>query len=192
MRLPSRIPHGAPVPDLTDAFNLLVDYVRSITPRTSSTVAVSTLSNGTTFAVRPRGPGGTSAAAPRRDNLQFTVSAVPASESAGHLRISILGGTAQAMFGTITSIPSADAEVTVGEGQRAYVCLVYRISGESGYIHAFDPDPLVTAGDAPPENTPATAHFPVAVVERDGTVLQGHTGAVFIGAPYNIVDVEDN
>ncbi len=116
--------------------------------------------------------------------------------------VSVLGGTAQAMFGKITRIQNVvDEEVTIGEEECCFVSLVYNVEGDGDDIHAFSDEIDFHVGEAAPENTPQTGsggaaeeskfYFPFAVVQWDGTVLQGHLGAVYLSGPRNLVELDE-
>lgn len=198
MNLPNEIPHGLPVSDLTQAVNQLIRYCRSITPRPSTTVSVTTLSNGTTFRVNyPPGGGGGGSVVQVQALNQFKVTCVPDGEHpAGKpptldWLISANGGTAQAMFGTITSVSGfEDESYGIGIGERAFVSLVYKIEQSNGdVVHHFEDVLDIRTGRNAPQNTANTFYFPVAIVEYDGTVLQGHLGAVYLARPTNVVEL---
>ena len=190
MNLPNEVPHGLPVSDLTQAVNQLIRYVRSITPRPSATVSVSTLSNGTTFAVRhATAAGGGNSVVQIQALNQFKVTAV--SDGPGDWLISANGGTAQAMFGTITSVSGFEEEqCSIGGDERVFVSLVYKIALSNGdVVHYFEDELDIHMDENPPQNTANTFYFPVAIVESDGTVLQGHLGAVYLARPTNVVEL---
>lgn len=197
MNLPNEIPHGLPVSDLTQAVNQLIRYVRSITPRPSATVSVSTLSNGTTFRVNEArgGGGGRGGGLVVQELNQFKVTTDPEGDPpTTDWFISVNGGTAQAMFGTITSVAGIngpeEAGYSISPGTRAFVSLVYRITLSNGDVaHYFEDELDIHVGSNPPQNTSDTFYFPVAIVESDGTVLQGHLGAVYLARPTNVVEL---
>ena len=190
MNLPAEVPHGLPVSDLTQTVNQLIRYCRSITPRPSATVGVDTLANGTTFRVKGSSPGTFNASTTVVVNLdQFRVTVVPDPDGvAGEdWLLSMAGGTAQALFGAIAPVNGVEDEpVSIPEGGRCYVSLVYHAFQNGTALHVFDPDAVIDT--VPPQNTAADYYFPVAVVEADGTVLQGHLGAVYLARPWNVVE----
>ena len=190
MNLPAEVPHGLPVSDLTQTVNQLIRYCRSITPRSSATVGIDTLANGTTFRVKASSPSTVHASTTVLVDLdQFRVTVVPAPEGTvgADWLLSVAGGTAQALFGTITSVNGVEDEpVSIPDGSRCYVSLRYKAAQNGEALHAFDSEPVI--GTTPPANTATDYYFPVAIVESDGTVLQGHLGAVYLARPWNVVE----
>jgi molybdenum cofactor biosynthesis enzyme MoaA len=65
MRIPDKVSEKGLEPDLRRAFNQLVEYLRTIQPRDSSSVSVSTTTNGVTLAVKPSARGNGSGSVPR-------------------------------------------------------------------------------------------------------------------------------
>ena len=214
MNLPNEVAHGRPVSDLTQAVNALVRYCRSITPRPSASVGVRTLSNGTTFRVKEEaGGGGSVRAASGLNQFKVMCQADPEGNE-GDWLVSVLGGTAQAMFGAITHVPDvANRQITIrkatlsqepqgGSGggadpaeapQREYcfISAVYKIAEDGQYIHEFDEDLDFTVGETPPQSTVQRSYFPIAVVYDDGTVRQGHLGAIYVASMEDVVDTDD-
>lgn len=212
--LPPSLRAGDSIATIAPWSQKIVDYLRAITIRPSATVKVSTTANGTLL----------SAAAAQNDRAtaaegslnQFRVSAVLDPDSAAaeeaaaaaaaaagrpveeptmrYWLISMLGGTAQAMFGTITAISGVtDSRVFLRRDSdelcRCYVSLVYHVYNGGTIVHAFDSSPNIS--NALPVNTAGTYYFPVAVVEFSGRVLQGHLGAVYLARPWNVVEAPD-
>lgn len=212
--LPPPLRSGDPINSLVPWSVRIIDYLRAITVRPSATVSVSTTANGTLLTAAGTKQNVRGASAESSLN-QFRVSSTldpdtAAAEAAAaasaaehgqtyeptmrHWLVSMNGGTAQAMFGTITAIPGvSDSRVFLRKDSdelcRCYVSLVYRVSLNGEIVHAFDSTPLI--GNSVPENTDATFHFPVAVVEFSGRVLQGHLGAVYLARPWNVVEAPD-
>lgn len=212
--LPPPLRSGDPITTIAPWSVKVIDYLRAITVRPSATVSVSTTANGTLLSAAAAQPTVRRASAESSLN-QFRVSAIldpdtaaaeaAASASAAqhgqtyeptmrYWLVSMVGGTAQAMFGTITPVPGVtDSRVFLRKDSdelcRCYVSLVYRVSLNGEIVHAFDSSPLI--GTSVPVNTDETFHFPVAVVEFDGTVLQGHLGAVYLARPWNVVEAPD-
>lgn len=212
--LPPPLRSGDPITTIAPWSAKVIDYLRAITVRPSATVSVSTTANGTLLSAAAAQPTVRRASAESSLN-QFRVSAIldpdtAAAEAAAsasatehgqtyeptmrYWLVSMAGGTAQAMFGTITPVPGVtDSRVFLRKDSdelcRCYVSLVYRVSLNGEIVHAFDSSPLI--GTSVPVNTDETFHFPVAVVEFDGTVLQGHLGAVYLARPWNVVEAPD-
>lgn len=212
--LPPSLKSGDPIQSLVLWSEKIIDYLRAITVRPSATVSVSTTSNGTILTAATATQNVHGAAAESSLN-QFLVSATldpdtaaaeaaAAASAAEHGQtyqptmrywlVSMNGGTAQAMFGTITAIPGVtDSRVFLRKDSdelcRCYVSLVYHVSLNGEIVHAFDSTPAI--GTSVPVNTDETYYFPVAVVEFDGTVLQGHLGAVYLARPWNVVEAPD-
>ena len=192
MEFPREVSHGRPVSDLTMEFNKAVRVLRAIQPVASATVKVQTLSNGTTFHVKPaagpRGGGGGGAEVPLN---QFKVTAEPDGDPpTNDYFVSMKGGTAQALFGSITFVEGVvEWANNIPSGERLFISLVYRVMSGGEYVHAFDSQADFTVDTDPPESTADTFYFPIAVVESDGTVLQGHLGAVYLAKPWNVVEL---
>lgn len=212
--LPQPLRTGDPITTIAPWSAKIIDYLRAITVHSTPTVSVATTANGTTLTAVGAQQTVRRASADTSLN-QFLVSAtldpdtaaaeaVAAASAAEHGQtyeptmrywlVSMNGGTAQAMFGTITPIPGVtDSRVFLRKDSdelcRCYVSLVYRVSLNGEIVHAFDSTPVI--GTSVPANTDATYYFPVAVVEFDGTVLQGHLGAVYLARPWNVVEAPD-
>jgi len=191
--LPPPLRSGDPITTIAPWSAKIIAYHGAITPRPSASVSIQTLANGTTFRASATNPRNSPVAAEVPLN-QFKVTVVPnpgGTEGKDWL-VTVLGGTAQAMFGTITSVVGVnDAAVAIESGKRAFVSLVYRIMDDGEYVHEFDAAIDIQVGTSAPQSTASLAYFPVAAVEADGTVLQGHLGAVYLASPMNVVDVED-
>lgn len=201
MNLPSEVPHGRPVGDLTQAVNALIRYCRSITPRPSATVGVSTLSNGTTFRVK----GGDAGVGSRNvqvqivglNQFQVTCRADSEYEPEGDERrflVSVVGGTAQQIYGEVVECSSIQDEPVVlqNESYKCYISIHYRIlNSNNEYVHNWDDVLDIFVGERPRQNTLSDSYYPIAMVDYGGNVLQGHLGAVFLTYPRSVVDVPD-
>ena len=100
MEFPREVSHGRPVSDLTMEFNKAVRVLRAIKPVGSASIEVKTISNGTTFRVKPaavpRSSGG-SVAVP--ENMSFLAEARTREENgADVVEVKMRGGTAQGLF----------------------------------------------------------------------------------------------
>ncbi len=225
MELPQPLQSGAPINAIAPWSRRIIDYLRAITVRPSATVSVSTTANGTLLSAAP--PARTVRAAAAEPALnQFLVSCAPDPDyesgnaqgqegdpppAEGHWLVSVLGGTAQAMFGAITNVPDVEnrktaiAKITAAPGgsgggadpaeapkrKYCFISAVYKIAEDGEYIHEFAEDLDFTVGETPPQSTVQQSYFPIAVVYDDGTVRQGHLGAIYVASMEDVVDTDD-
>lgn len=212
--LPQPLRTGDPITTIAPWSAKIIDYLRAITVKTSASVSVATTANGTTLtAAGQQTVRATSAeSAPSLNQFLVTATLDPATAAAEaaaaaaaaahgqtyrptmrYWRISMLGGTAQAMFGNITFVSAPTRRVFLRADNPdmfyCYVSLRYRVSVNHDIAHVFDDTPVIET--AKPENTEETFYFPVAVVDFNGTVLQGHLGAVYLARPWNVVEAPD-
>lgn len=120
MILPNEVPHGRPLSDLTQAVNQLIRYCRSITPRPSATIGVSTLANGTTFSAKvPQAIRG-SVAVGDSSPWAFEATAERDANHEGKFKVTVRGGTAQAVGGNPAVFPSL-ATTNISNGEYFYI-----------------------------------------------------------------------
>lgn len=106
--------------------------------------------------------------------------------------VNVLGGTAQAVFGNVTMIPTVEEEpITIPAGKYCFISAVYKIIEDSEYVHAFDEELDFSISAKPNQPTTETNWWPIAVIDENGQVLQGHLGAIYLSSPRNAVDVPD-
>lgn len=190
MNLPNEVPHGLPVSDLTQAVNQLIRYVRSITPRPSASVAVETLSNGTTFRVKPASPGG-AATVPKLylDNSAFIATAVLVDEDS--FDVTVLGGTAQWLFGPIAEFATETYEDIPG-GERFWLQFDPLGNGGDGEW-AIEHDETLPSESTTDDGLNYFTVVPLFKVEGGvpRNVVQYHFGSVYVPKVHNVVQAQD-
>lgn len=191
MILPSEVPHGRPVPDLTQALNHLIRYCRSITPRPSATVGVETFANGTTFRVRPaegaRGGGGAAAA---QTNAAFHARISAYDDEGDEYTVAYKGGTVTFFAGASTTLAAGTA--TSSDGADLYAYLLYT-PGEEGadgeWTLEIDDENSAYPTPSDGEIVVPLWHFDYAEA-GGGTLTQETEGGVIIPAVRNVVDTD--
>ena len=177
--------------NLPDVIGKPIDYCRSITPRPSPTVRVSTTASGTTFYAKP-GAGPSSAGGATGGSVgMFRCSAVADHETENGWLISTMPGTAQPLYGQIQHIaPLVDHPVVIPLGSHAYVFATLYIFDmeEEEYVWAWEE--TLTISTSIPINLWYRKYQSIAMINSSGHVAQGHEGAIVLPTPKSIVDLE--